>query len=335
MRRAIAVCAVGMLAAPIGVDAETLSDVFDRVHRSVVIVRSSERDVPDDGAGFTGVTSLGSGVVVSADGLVMTAAHLVQAASLVQVQFSTGGPIRARIVASEPSADVSLLKVERVPDGAVAAVLGDSDRTRIGEQVFVVGAPYGLTATLTVGHLSGRLKPGQVAGGFELAEFLQTDAAINHGNSGGPLFNSAGEVLGIVSHFISQSGGFEGLGFVVASNTARRLLLEQPVPWFGIDSILLDGDMLPVFNLPAPGLLIQRVAEDSPAEKIGLRGGFTRAVIGARTLIVGGDVLLQVDGVPINDFIRRHGVAELKSGNRIRLTRMRAGRVETVDAEVP
>ncbi len=130
----------------------------------------------------------------------------------------------------------------------------------------MVGTPYGLARTLTVGHLSGRLKPGQVSGLFELAEFLQTDAAINQGNSGGPLFNAAGEVLGIVSHLISKSGGFEGLGFVVASNTARRLLLDEPVPWFGLDAILIEGDLLRVFNLPAPGLLIQRVAEESPAD---------------------------------------------------------------------
>jgi S1-C subfamily serine protease len=230
---------------------------------------------------------------------------------------------------------VSLLKIERVPEGAVVAVLADSDRSRTGEQVFVVGAPYGLTPTLTVGHLSGRLKPGRVSGDFELAEFLQTDAAINQGNSGGPLFNRAGEVLGIVSHVISRSGGFEGLGFVVASNTARRLLLEQPVPWFGIDAILLEGDMLRVFNVPAPGILIQRVTEDSPAARVGLRGGFTRAVVGGRTLIVGGDVILEVQGVPVHEFIRQQAVTALKSGTRFTFTRMRAGRIETVSAELP
>jgi S1-C subfamily serine protease len=230
---------------------------------------------------------------------------------------------------------VSLLKIEEVPDGAVVAVLADSDRTRVGEQVFVVGAPYGLARTLTVGHLSGRLKPGQVSARFELAEFLQTDAAINQGNSGGPLFNGAGEVIGIVSHLISKSGGFEGLGFVVASNTARRLLLEQPVPWSGIDAILLEGDMLRIFNLPAPGLLIQRVAEDSPAEKIGLRGGFTRAVFGDRTLILGGDVILEVQGVPVKEFIRRSGITGLTSGTRFTLTRMRAGRIETLSGTLP
>lgn len=333
--RLIALLTLGMLVAPASVAAEALSDVFDRVSPSVVVVRTLERVIAEDGDRFTSVASFGSGVLVSADGLVMTAAHLVHAASLVEVEFSPGGAVPARIVASEPSADVSLLKIDRVPHGAIAAVLADSDRTRIGEQVFVVGAPYGLSRTLTVGHLSGRLKPGHVSGGFALAEFLQTDAAINQGNSGGPLFNTAGQVLGIVSHLISKSGGFEGLGFVVASNTARRLLLEQPVPWSGIDAVLLEGDMLRVFNLSAPGLLVQRVADDSPAEKIGLRGGVTRAVIGNRTLIVGGDVILDIQGVPIHDFIRRDGMAALKSGDRFTFTRMRAGRIEKVSAELP
>ncbi|HET7379500.1 MAG TPA: trypsin-like peptidase domain-containing protein [Gaiellales bacterium] len=330
---AIALCTLGMLAAPGDIAAQTLSDVFDRVHLSVVVIRTLERDIGDDGA--TLVVSQGSGVLVSAGGLVMTAAHLVQAASVVEVQFLSGGSVPARIVASEPGADVSLLKVDRVPDGAGVAVLADSDRARIGEQVFVVGAPYGLSATLTVGHLSGRLKPGPVSGLFEVAEFLQTDAAINQGNSGGPLFNAAGEVLGIVSHLITKSGGFEGLGFVVASNTARRLLLEQPVPWFGIDAVLLEGTMARLMNLPASGLLIQRVAADSPAEKMGLRGGVTRGVIGDRTLILGGDVILAVQGVAVDEFLRRRAISALKSGSPITLTRMRAGRTETISVEVP
>ena len=334
-RLVIALCAFGVLAAPGGGGAEPLSDVFDQVQRSVVVIRSLERDVAQGGDGATAVVSQGSGVLVSADGLVMTAAHLVHAASAVEVQFLTDGAVPARIVASEPAADVSLLKVDRVPAGAGVAVLADSDRTRVGEQVFVVGAPYGLSLTLSVGHLSGRLKPGHVSGLFELAEFLQTDAAINQGNSGGPLFNAAGEVLGIVSHLITKSGGFEGLGFVVASNTARRLLLEQPVPWLGIDAVLLEGAMARLFNLPVSGLLIQRVAEYSPAEKMGLRGGVTRAVIGERTLILGGDVILAVEGVPVDEFIRRQAISALKSGSRITLIRMRAGRTERISVELP
>jgi S1-C subfamily serine protease len=330
-----ALCALATPAAPAGAAAETLSDVFERVHRSVVVIRALERDIPEGGDGLGHVATVGSGILVSADGLVVTAAHLVHAASVIEVQFATGEAVPALIVASEPSADVSLLKVERVPDGAVVAVLGDSDRARIGDPVFVIGAPYGLTRTLSVGHLSGRLKPGQVSSGFELAEFLQTDAAINQGNSGGPLFSAAGEILGIVSHLISRSGGFEGLGFVVASNTARRLLLEYPVPWSGMDAILLEGDMQRVFNLPGPGLLIQRVVEGSPAEKVGLRGGFTRAVIGSRILIVGGDVILEVQGIPVDEFVRRHALAALKRGDRVTLTRLRAGRMEKVSAQLP
>ncbi len=110
----IALWAFGTLAAAPGVAAETLSDVFDRVYRSVVVIRALERDIPEDREGSTSIASFGSGVVVSADGLIMTAAHLVQAASVVRVKFATGSSVPARIVASEPSADVSLLKVERV-----------------------------------------------------------------------------------------------------------------------------------------------------------------------------------------------------------------------------
>ena len=233
---------------------ETLSDVFDRVYRAVVVVRATERDVPSEpGEPGGSVSRFGSGVLVSRDGRILTAAHLVHAASEIEVRFWNGQHARARVLSSAP-----------------VARLADSDRARIGDQVFIVGAPDGLTHTLTVGHISGRQKPGPTVAGFVHAEFLQTDAAINQGNSGGPMLSMAGEVLGVVSHIISKSGGFEGLGFVVASNVARELLL------------------------PEAGVLIQRVVENSFAARLGLRGGFVKATIGDRTLIVGGDVVLRV-----------------------------------------
>src|SRR5262249_56447683 len=112
---------------------------------------------------------------------------------------------------------------------------------QIGEQVFIIGAPYGIGHTLSAGHISGRHEPDTVYHGLAKAEFLQTDAAINQGNSGGPMFNMQGQVIGIVSHIISKSGGFEGLGFVVSSNMARRVLLEAPSFLTGISAVLFTG----------------------------------------------------------------------------------------------
>ena len=251
--------------------AETLGQVFKRVTRSVVVVRTRETDAVGQAPGaFTSWRGLGSGVLVSADGKVITAAHIVQTADEVSVEFLTGEAVRARVIASEPSADVSLLQLERVPAGVLPATLGDSDKVDVGDQVFIIGAPYGISHTLTVGHVSGRHRPNTIYSELAGAEFLQTDAAINQGNSGGPMFNQAGEVVGIVSHIISKSGGFEGLGFVVTSNMARALLLERRSFWSGVQGFVLRDYLAKVFNVPqSTGILVQRVAAGSPAERSG------------------------------------------------------------------
>jgi S1-C subfamily serine protease len=307
--------------------AESVADAFDRVHRSVVVVRTTERDAAASGDRRS-VSVVGSGVLIDLGGKVLTAAHLVGAASEVRVEFVDGRQVGARVIASEPDADVALLQLDDVPSDAMVARLADSDRARIGDSVFIVGAPYGIGHTLTVGHLSGRHRPGRVWDRFQRAEFLQTDAAINQGNSGGPMFNMEGEVLGVVSHLISRSGGFEGLGFVVSSNIARKLVIERRPPWWGFEGVLLAGDLLKVFNLPGPGLLVQRVVDGSPAARLGLRGGVMKATVGDQMLVVGGDTILKIQGMPCDETHRvQDALAELKPGERVVVTVMRAGQV--------
>jgi serine protease Do len=318
---------VALLWLAVGASAgETLADVFDRVHASVVVIRTTELDVPQKGAGHVTVAGLGSGVLIAADGKVLTADHLVHAASEIYAEFPSGDRVRARVRAAARSADLALLQLDHVPAGTVVAPLADSDRARIGEQVFVVGAPHGFGHTLTVGHISARRTGDE---DFPEAEFLQTDAPINPGNSGGPMFNLAGEVLGIVSHIVSTSEGFEGLGFVVTANTARALLLDRQTAWLGVDGVPLRGDLAGIFNLRGPGVLVQRVVERSPAAALGLRGGGTKATIGRRTLIVGGDVLLRIQGVPVAAGGRaRDALAALKPGDLLTVTILRAGEVQ-------
>jgi serine protease Do len=311
------------------VGAETVAELFARVHRSVVVIRASEVDVPAEEGQGRRVSSLGSGVLISMDGKVLTAAHLVHAASEISVEFWDGQRVAARVVSSAPGADISLLQAQAVPSDAVAARLADSDAASIGDEVFIIGAPYGLSHTLTVGHLSGRQKPGQMTAGFSHAEFLQTDAAVNKGNSGGPMFNMAGEVLGIVSHIISQSGGFEGLSFAVAANVARELVVERGAPWHGIDGLFLSNELVKILNLPGPGVLVQRVVPDSTGARLGLHGGFVKATIGERTVILGGDVILKAQGVPIGEGHRlREELRRVGPGDTLSVTIMREGRVQ-------
>jgi S1-C subfamily serine protease len=327
----------GLALLPGTAGAGSLGDVFERVAPSVVVVRTTDRDIPETGERRSvSVSGLGSGVLISADGKVLTAAHVVQTASEIRVDLVGGARVAARVIASEPDADVAVLQLERVPPGAVVARLGDSDQARIGDEVFIVGAPYGISHTLTVGHIGGRQKPGQVWDRFTLAEFLQTDAAINQGNSGGPMFNMAGEVIGVVSHIISKSGGFEGLGFVVTSNVARQLVLDRRSPWWGFDGVILTEDLARVFNLAGPGLLVQRVVENSPAARLGLRGGFMKARVGDRTLTVGGDVVLSVQGMRCNETHRvQDALAVLKPGDRVTVTVLREGKVHELAMVVP
>jgi S1-C subfamily serine protease len=232
---------------------------------------------------------------------VLTAAHVVQAADQVAVELQDGRVFLARVVASAPRADVALLRMEEPPPDLVPARLGNSDSLFTGDDVIVVGAPYGLSYTLSAGHVSGRLKPGATVSGVPL-EFIQTDAHINEGNSGGPMFNMKGEVAGVVSWILTQSGGFEGIGFAVTANAARQLLLTTSSFWTGVDGMLLTGPMARMLNVPQPaGLLIQRVAAGSPGAQLGLRPGIIPVVVNDQGVILGGDIVLEIGGIPVSD----------------------------------
>ena len=238
---ALLISALGWSPAPAG--AQTVREVFEKVSPSVAVIRARGRDVT--ASGQTRFAETGSGVLISADGKVMTAAHVVHAMDEISVEFIGSDAVTARVVSSEPAADLSLLQLDRVPPGAKVAAMADSSAVHVGDQVIVVGAPYGLSYSLSVGYISARWPPNTVYKTMPLAEFFQTDATINTGNSGGPMFNMKGEVIGIVSHNISKGGGSEGLGFVVTLNTAKQLLLEKRSVWAGLEGIVLRTTVWP------------------------------------------------------------------------------------------
>jgi S1-C subfamily serine protease len=310
-----------------------LTDVYKRVQSSVVVLQTTQKDFD---AAFPGqmVTSqgLGSGVLISKDGKILTAAHVVQAADHIEVEMQDGERIPAHVLASEQAADLALLQLERKPKSAYVASLGDSDKTEVGEQIFVVGAPLGISYSLSVGYISARRVTDDLFGGFLPTEQFQTDAAINTGNSGGPMFNMKGEVIGIVSYIISQSGGSEGLGFVITSNMAKELVLDDRSVWSGFQGQVLHGGMARIFNLPQEsGILVEIVADRSLASRLGLQGGSTTAVIGGdEPIIVGGDILLAVLGIEFRPDSRekiREAVRALKSGDELTVTVLRGGKV--------
>jgi len=324
----LAVVALPVLSAP--AQAQNLNEVFRRANPSVVVVRAKGRDVSS--IGVTRFSETGSGVLISADGKVMTAAHVVNAMDEITVEALGGERVPAKIIASEPAADLSLLQLERVPKSMRAARMADSSAVRVGDQVIVIGAPYGLAHSMSAGWISARWPPNTVYKSMPLAEFFQTTATINMGNSGGPMFSMAAEVIGIVSHNISKSGGSEGLGFVVTINTAKKLLLERKSFWSGIDGIMLTGELAAIFNVPEPSaFLVKTVAQGSSAWDMGLLGGDTIATISGQQIAVGGDIILAVDGMALgsDDNIEkiRNRLAAEPPGTPFKMKVLRAGKV--------
>lgn len=317
----------------------SLSQPYKQVRDSVVVIETVQRDLRADTVGrMVAMGGLGSGVLISKDGLVVTAAHVVQVAEKIRVHFEGHEAIPAKVVRSVPSADVALLQLDWVPPEAVAAKVGNSDIMEVGDQVFVVGAPLGIDHTLTVGYLSARRQPEDMMAGFVAAELFQTDASINQGNSGGPMFNMRGEVVGIVSHIVSQTGGSEGLGFAVTSNATKQLLMKKGGIYSGLGGHLIDGKLAEALNVPQPrGYLVERVAKGSMGERLGLRPGSMKATILGQEVVIGGDIILEVMGVIIGTGDYREvqdriwqAFAALKPGDAVTLKILRAGEVVTL-----
>jgi serine protease Do len=310
--------------------AQKLDDIFREVNPSVVVVRAKGRDV--GAGGITRFNETGSGVLISDSGRVMTAAHVVNGMDEITVEGVAGEVVRAKIISSDAAADVSLLQLERVTAAMRVAQIGDSNTVRVGQQVMVVGAPYGLAHSMSAGWISARWPPNTIFRDMPLAEFFQTTATINTGNSGGPMFNMAGEVIAIVSQNISKSGGSEGLGFVVTINSAQKLLVEGKTFWSALQGVMLTGRLATIFNVPAPAaFLVKTVAQGSQAWNMGLLGSDGVVTIGGQEIAVGGDIILAVDGIPVvsEDNIEkiRNRLAGAPPGTPFKMNVLRDGKV--------
>ncbi len=321
------------------VTATDFSQLFEQVNDAVVTITIKQNAEQLSGTEVVNVSvdGYGAGVIVDNTGLILTAAHVVNLADTIQVHLNSGQAFEARTVSSFPFADLALVRINKPPKDLPVAVLGDSDTLLIGEEVIVIGTPSGLAQTLTVGHFSGR--PANT-GSFNVADtdFLQTDAAIMQGNSGGPMFNTKGEVMGVVSHFRTNTSGF---GFVASSNMARSLVLKHGDVWAGI-SVENVGEVLArAINTPYPnGALIQDIAAGSLAANMGLRAGQIPATINGRTLKLGGDIIISVGGQDIS--FRKNGIEAAysymsgkKKGEKITMTVFRNGEKVKLSAPKP
>ena len=220
--------------------------------------------------------SLGSGVIVDASGIALTNAHVVERATDIEVVTAEGKKHKAKVVGLDKRTDLAVLRLQG-GGPYPAAVLGDSDKVKVGDWVLAIGSPFGLQQTVTAGIVSAK---GRSIGQGPFDDFLQTDAAINPGNSGGPLVNMSGEVVGINSAILSRSGGNVGIGFSIPSNMAKRIYTELAARgkitrgWLGVSIQPLTPELAKSFGLKEPtGVLIADVVKESPADKAGLASG--------------------------------------------------------------
>lgn len=262
---------------------------------------------------------LGSGFIVSEDGLIVTTAHVIAEAGRVDVVLAGGKTLTARVLGADPRIDIAVLKIPAA--GLPVVFLGDSDKLRAGQQAIAIGNPLGFERTVTVGVVSAlnRVIPG---GGAPLRDLIQTDAAINLGNSGGPLLDSCGRVIGVNTAIVGSDIGAGGLGFAIPINTARHAVDDAAkygriiVPWMGIAYSELTEELVRAFNLPVgKGIVVGSVVPGGPAERAGVQQGDIMVGIDGRSL---------EDAGQLQEVIRKAAV-----GDKVKLTLIRDGKRQT------
>ncbi|MEW6445617.1 MAG: DegQ family serine endoprotease [Pseudomonadota bacterium] len=266
--------------------------------------------------------SLGSGFIIEAGGVILTNAHVVKDAELINVRLQDKREFPAKVLGMDERTDVAVLKIEATALPIVR--LGDSDRLQVGEWVLAIGSPFGLDFTATQGIVSalGRNLPDE-----SYVPFIQTDAAVNPGNSGGPLFNPRGEVVGINSQIYSRSGGYMGLSFAIPINTAMQVADQLRKHgkvtrgWLGVMIQPVDADLAKSFGLDRPrGALVAQVQPESPAAKAGLKAG---------------DVILAFDGQPIENTAQLPArVGGTAVGKRVEVEVLRDGKEKTLSVTI-
>ena len=268
--------------------------------------------------------SLGSGVIVRSDGVVLTNHHVVNGGTEIRVALTDRREYQARVLLSDPRTDLAVLKIDPGNERLPALEFGDSDRIQVGDLVLAIGDPFGVGQTVTSGIVSALARSNGGASDYQF--FIQTDAAINPGNSGGALVTMDGRLIGINSSIVSSSGGNIGIGFAIPSNMARTVVdgaLNGGIqrPWLGAEGQAVTAELARSLGLARPeGVLISQVHPRSPAAQAGLREG---------------DVVISIDGFAVGDSnAMRYRVATKRAGDTVSVRYNREGAVRTVSARV-
>jgi len=298
-------------------------EIYNQVKHSVVLIQADAR--------------LGSGFVYDSEGHIVTNYHVIEDAVTIQVTFLDGNITDASAVGVDPYSDIAVIKVDSSVTTLFPVVIGNSSKLNVGEPVAAIGNPFGLRDTITVGVVSALGRDLEAPGGYLIVDVIQVDAAINRGNSGGPLVNFKGQVVGVNTAIIVDS---EGVGFAVASDTVKRELPDLIAtgsyvhPWVGIAGLDVNLAIAQHIGLEKPqGFLVTDVVPGGPADSAGLQGGNTSVLIGGQMISVGGDVIVGADGYlmrRLNDLVV-FTERKKRPGDHVTLTVIRSGRQLDVD----
>jgi S1-C subfamily serine protease len=274
--------------------------------------------------------TLGSGFVLDKTGYILTNFHVIQRAQSIRVSFSNSDSLVARVVGTDPSTDVAVLKVDAKSRALKPLPLANSDSVRVGDAVVALGNPFGFSRTVTAGIISALQRRIQSPNAQTIDHVIQTDAAINPGNSGGPLLNSEGKVIGVNAAISTGNTGEEGnvgIGFAIPINTVRdvaaQLIKTGKVehPFLGVVVRGITPQFARLFGLPVQhGLLVEKVYPGTAAAKAGLRAGSTDVIVSGESYMVGGDVIMSIDGIPVDSETRlRDVISSKKPGDTVTL----------------
>ncbi|MBI1737576.1 MAG: trypsin-like peptidase domain-containing protein [Candidatus Rokubacteria bacterium] len=312
---------------------EPLSTLFERVSPAVVSIQARKINKAKPHRRFE--TVVGSGVIIEKDGQVLTNAHVVDGAASLQVTLDAGSHYAARIMGIDPVLDLALVRLETKTVLPVAR-LGDSSHLRVGDEVVAIGNPVGLDQTMTRGIVGGL---NRILTGVSDEPMIQTDAPIHPGNSGGPLLDRCGNVVGI-NTFISEDA--HSIGFAVPVNAAKAVLKELREtgrvvrPWLGLQGRGIDPRLSGIVRLPlTPGYLVEIVYDGSPADRAGVRGGNLSVIVQGDEYLLGGDIITAIERTPIRnhyDYVSK--VRTLRPGQRVKITIVREGQARELTLTV-
>jgi S1-C subfamily serine protease len=334
-------------AAPVAADGRfSIADIYERTAPGVVQITSTSRPGADSfGSPFTpsgAQQALGSGFVLDKAGHIVTNYHVIEGADSIEVSFSNQDTLSAKLVGSDPSTDLAVLRVETSSRSLRPLELGNSDSVRVGDSVIAIGNPFGLDRTATAGIVSALQRPITAPNGYTIDHVIQTDAPINKGNSGGPLLDANGRVIGVNSQ-ISTGGsgdtGNVGIGFAVPSNTVKSVAAQLisggrvERAYIGIAGTTIEPDLARQFRLPVDaGVLVARVGESTPAARAGLRGGNDEVIVSGETYTLGGDVIVALAGERVASLEElRDVLAKHKPGETIELEVYRGSSQRTLE----